>query len=314
MNEKIRSFCKLYLGYAAIGAFCLMYVLMSFIELEPTGKTIPAILADGLMAFAFGMGIASMFKNKGLAAGAQEPCVIAAVKEHEQMAESIVEQDEMEELSSWCEDMNAKNYRMQRSKILSRAGMTYHECFTEEGAVLPYTPLRKTEGAGLRQRIRRWWLEERRIAAYNKAVGLRLTELSMGELMSEGAGTSDPYYMERGKKKYKAQTAAADAVSKTVTAVALGYYGAKLIAGFSAEALIWTVVQMIFFLVMGSFKYTDAVAYMVEEYKERRTKKAQYLKKFMKERARGMGAEAPVLGKDKSYEQSKEQFTSVSGD
>lgn len=312
MNEKIRSFCKQYLGYAAIVAFCLMYVLTAFIELEPTGKTVPMILADGFMAFAFGMGIAAMFRNRGLSEGAREPRVVTAVKEHEQIAADIVERDEMEDLTKWCEVMNAKNYKRQRTKILCRAGLTYHECFTEEGTVLPYKPLDEVEGAGPVQKLRHKRLEAMRLHAYNKAVKLKLTELSPEELTSEGTDIGDPYYMERGKKKYKVQSATADAVNKTATAIALGYYGVKLITSFSLETLIWTVVQVIFFLAMGSFKYTDAVSYMTEEYSERRTKKTHFLKQFRKEKERGAGAS--LLGKDEAYEQEEKQPASVSAD
>lgn len=292
MNEKIRIFCKLYLGYAAIAAFCIMYIMTSFIELEPTGKTVPMIIADGLMAFAFGMGIASMFKTQGLLAGRREEEVIQAAERHSEVAEMIVEDDEMEDLTAWCAKENGKNYRVQRSMILSRAGMTYRECFTDDGAAKAYEPLPLAEGDDIRSRlirIRQRRMEKVRFKAYVKAIGLRLTELSAGELMSEGGRSDDPFYMGRGVGEYRKQTTASDAVSKVVTSVVLGYYGVKLIAGFSWASLIWIIVQVIFFSVMGVLKYSGAFSYMTEEYRERRIKKTRYLKKFKNENERRRG-------------------------
>lgn len=309
MNEKIRSFCKLYLGYAAIAAFCLMYVLTSFIELEPTGKTIPMILADGLMAFAFGVGIASLFKAQGIGTGAREPEVIASVKGHETMVEDVVEADGMEALAGWCDEQNRRNYRMQRAKILSKAGLTYHECFTDEGVALSYEAkvirVREILTLGLSLWIRRRRVERKKGRAYRRAVALRLTEISMGELMGEGARADDPFWMGRGVAEYKRQTTASDVMSKIVTSAVLGYYGVKLISDFSWAALIWILVQVIFFVVLGTLKYNGAISYMTEEYRERRIKKTQHLKKFWKEftNTRGTGAEAPVPGKDAVYEQ-----------
>ncbi|MBO5110535.1 MAG: hypothetical protein IJW90_02045 [Clostridia bacterium] len=286
VNEKIRVFCKLYLGYAAIAAFCIMYVMTSFVELTPTGKSVPMILADGLMAFAFGMGIASMFKTQGILTGKREPEVIAASEEHGRVVEAIVEADDLEELGAWCDRENKKNYRVQRSMILSRAGMVYHECFTDEGAVKAYEPLPLIEGKDIRSRLIRFRqkrVEKMRFKAYIKAVTLRLTELSPGELMSEGGRADDPFYMGRGVGEYRKQTAASDAMGKVVTSVVLGYYGVTLVAGFSPSALIWIIVQVIFFSVMGVLKYNGAFSYVTEEYRERRIKKTRYLKKFRNE-------------------------------
>ena len=123
--------------------------------------------------------------------------------------------------------------------------------------------------------------------------------------MGEGARADDPFWMGRGVAEYKRQTTASDVMSKIVTSAVLGYYGVKLISDFSWAALIWILVQVIFFVVLGTLKYNGAISYMTEEYRERRIKKTQHLKKFWKEftNTRGTGAEAPVPGKDAVYEQ-----------
>lgn len=287
MSEKIRAFCKLYLGYAAIIAFCVMYVLTAFIDLEPTGKTIPMILVDGIMAFAFGVGIASLFKTQGILAGAREPEVTKVIEEHEQMVEAVVEADGMEMLAGWCAEQNQRNYRTQRAKILSKAGLTYVECFTFGGMALPceveIVSFKDIKRLGIAL-----WLRRKRAAfvkrnAYHRAVSLRLTEISMGELMGEGARSEDPYWMGRGISEYKRQTTMSDVMSKIISSVVLGYYGVRLISDFSWAGLIWVIVQVIFFVVLGTLKYSAAASYMTEEYRERRVKKTQLLKKFWNE-------------------------------
>ncbi|MBE6585070.1 MAG: hypothetical protein E7645_00925 [Ruminococcaceae bacterium] len=305
MSEKIRVFCKLYLGYAAIAAFCLMYVLTAFIDLEPTGRTVPMILADGLMAFAFGVGIASLFKTQGLATGAREPEVINAVKEHEALVEEIVEADGMESLADWCAEQNMKNYRTQRAKILSKAGMTYAECFTYGGTALPcevmVVPVKDIKRLGLILWIRRCREARRKRIAYYRAVGLKLTELSIGELMGEGSRSDDPYWMGRGVAEYHRQTTVSDVLGKIISSVVLGYYGVKMVTDFSLAGLLWIVIQVIFFVVLGTLKYSGAFSYMTTEYRERRIKKTRHLKKYQSEHEKAL-EEGEDAGKEKKHE------------
>lgn len=115
---------------------------------------------------------------------------------------------------------------------------------------------------------------------YHKAVNLKLTALSGGELTSEGGKQQDPFYFGRTKAQYETQRGLADVISKFGTAIIFGVYGVELIKDFSYANLIWTTLQVAIFLVMGVIKMYRSYLFVTDEYKGRIWKKIDNLQKF----------------------------------
>ena len=125
---------------------------------------------------------------------------------------------------------------------------------------------------------------KRQIKAYNRAVNLRLTELSAGELTGEGNNRDDPFYMGRGVSEYKKQVAAKNTFSKIVLSIVVGYTTVDLIADFSWFKLMIRAIQIVLFLVVGFNQYLNPMDYVTNEYKNRLVRKGRILLKFLIER------------------------------
>lgn len=302
MNDKMREFMKLYLGYVAVGVACAMYVATSFLNFHKSGDTVIMILVHGFLAFILGISINRILTTVGILNGAREPEVLAAEEKHTKAVEAVAER--MEELDEWCIEQNRKNYRLQRIKILSAAGLYIKDCFSEDGVALPYEPKFVPFHEIKRIGPRLWWLRRRdvtnKLKAYGKAVTLKLTEINSGLLTSEGGRGDDPYGMGRSVTEYMQQTAWKDVFSKIATALVFGYYTAEFITSLDLGVLLWRLLQVVFFILLGVMKKQGSHSYMVTEYRERKLKKTTILKKFM-----GEGALPPSPGKDD--EDGKEQ-------
>lgn len=273
MNEKVRDFFRQNLGYFIVGFVSLVYILTAFLTIDETGKTITQIIADGAISFLLGLFINRIFELQGLMNGDREEKVSATIEEHGKIVMQI--SPYIDKLDGWCEIENAKNYRFQRTKILARVGLTYDDCFDENGVAKVWKP----DEERLKDKLLRK-AELKRMAGFHKAVNLKLTALSGGELTSEGGRQDDPYYMGRTKAQYRTQTGIWDSISKLGTAVIFGYYGVRLIQGFNYANLIWTTLQVALFLAMGVIKMFKAYIFVVDEFRGRIVKKIDNLQKF----------------------------------
>lgn len=273
MGEKVRDFFKQNIGYFIIFFVCAVYILTAFLRIDKTGKTISQIIADGSLCFFLGIFINRTFDLQGMMSGDREEGVRATIAEHSKIVMKI--SPHIEELDKWCEEENAKNYKTQRTKILARVGLKYSSCFDEDGVAIPFT----VDKEKMKDRALRI-TELKKLRGYHKAVNLKLTALSGGELTSEGGKQQDPFYFGRTKAQYETQRGLADVISKFGTAIIFGVYGVELIKDFSYANLIWTTLQVAIFLVMGVIKMYRSYLFVTDEYKGRIWKKIDNLQKF----------------------------------
>ena len=273
MGEKVRDFFRQNIGYFIVGFACVIYILTAFFRIDKTGKTVSQIIADGALCFFLGVFINRIFDLQGMMSGSREESVMNTIAEHSKIVLKI--SPHIEELDKWCEAENAKNYKTQRTKILARAGLKYETCFDEDGVAIPFTvDKEKLKDKALRL------AEYRKLRGYHKAVNLKLTALSGGELTSEGGRQQDPFYFGRTKAQYETQRSLKDIFAKFGTAIIFGVYGAELIKDFNYASLIWTTLQVALFLVMGVIKMYQSYMFVTDEYKGRIWKKIDNLQKF----------------------------------
>ncbi len=273
MGEKVREFFKQNIGYFIVAFVCAMYILTAFLRIDKTGKTVPQIIADGALCFFLGVFINRIFALQGMMSGDREESVKNATDEHSKIVLKI--SSHIEELDKWCEVENAKNYKTQRTKILARVGLKYSTCFDDDGVAIPYSvDADKMKDKALRR------TELKKIRGYHKAVNLKLTALSGGELTSEGGRQQDPYYFGRTKAQYETKKGLTDIVAKLGTTIIFGVYGVDLIKDFNPANLIWTTLQVAVFIVMGVIKMYQSYLFVTDEYKGRIWKKIDNLQKF----------------------------------
>lgn len=283
MGEKVRSFLRLYLPYATVALICLLYILTSVINIEAGQKPVHQIISEGALAFLFGINLTMILSAMGLSSGEREECVQKARRRHEGEVELVA--PHMEELDDWCAEQNRRNYKIQRTKLLSKVGLPYAQCFDPDGVAIPYLPdVRYEKGESIFRYLRRRRLERKRRIVHARCVDLHLKEISSGELTSEGGNPNDPYNLGRSKATYLNQETAKGVVSKIVVAVISGYYGATLVDKFLWGRFIWIVLQAGMFLAIAVVKMHASHEYMITEFRARLEKKALLLVKFRADR------------------------------
>ncbi len=261
-------------GYLAILFVSLAYVLTALITIEQTGKSVYQIIADGMLAFLFGFSIDKMFELQGMKDGENDLRVMRTMALHESVVLAIIPY--LEYLDGWCDLRNAENYKLQRSKILSKGGIHYRDAFDEDGVALGIDVDPKRAKSKEQKRN-----DKIKLKAYSKARDLKLAELTPTELTGNGRTRSEDIYdFGRTKIEYEKSVSRKQAISKIFTAVFFGYYGVTLIKNFSWEVLIWNILQVAIFLVMGVVKMYQAYNYITDEYRTATVKKIDLLQKY----------------------------------
>lgn len=273
MNDKVKDFFKQSIGYFVVAFTCIIYILTALIRIEETGKTIAQIIADGVVAFLLGIFIARMFDLQGMMNGNKTSKVEAVRNAHSEMVTKVA--DYIDKLDVWCENENKTNYKVERTKILARAGLRYDDCFDENGVAKDWSP----DPVKLENKLTKR-LEKRKQRGYNKAVKLKLTSITSSELMSEGGKQNDKFNFGRTKAEYEKSSSLKDIVSKAGTAIIFGYYGVTLIQDFDYASLIWMALQVAIFLITGVIKMYQSYNFILDEYRGRIIKKIDNLQKF----------------------------------
>ncbi len=273
MSEKVRTFLQRNLGYFVVAVVSAVYIATAFIQIDETGKTVGRIIADGAVVFLLGFFINRIFDLQGIMNGERDDRFRASVLLH---GETVVKiSPHIDKLDDWCKLKNEENLRVQRTRILATEGMKYSDYFDNDGAAKEI----KVDEEKLKNKLYRR-IEKKRIACFHKALRLKLTPISAGELTSEGVHIDDPYNFGRTKEQYEKQTSLIDIVSKVVIAVIFGYYGVSLIQDFSYANLIWNGLQVALFILVGSIKMYNSFIFITDEYRGRIVKKINNLEMF----------------------------------
>jgi len=271
-NERLRDAIRNYLGYGAVVLVVLAYIASAFLTLEATGKSIGQILTDGTIVFLLGLTINRMLDLQGIHNGERDARVREAEDKHATLVEEVAPQ--LDALDAFCEEKNAEALARARRTYLSHRGLRYHDYFDESGICICR---QRAHGEGLRAR----WRAAGERATVRRAERIRLTRLSAGLLISDAGNPADPYFLGRSKREYERQSGRGDILSKLLTALVFGYYGVALLRGFSLAELIWTLLQVGLFLLMGAIKMERSYLYVVDEYRGRIKKKSDVLRAFL---------------------------------
>lgn len=314
--QRFKKFVRLNTGNMATVMICALFFCSAFFQPGFNKDiTLVEIFLNSFLAFCASTALNSIYNNKAISRGLADPAVVDAAKTHNERIDIITEENAIDELDAWCKEENKQNYRNQRARILSKAGISYGMCFAEDGAVkqieIKVPGWKQIKSLGWRMWIIRRATAKRQIKAYSKAVYLKLSELSAGELTGEGSNRNDPYNLGRGISEYKKQVATKNTVSKIVLALVLGYVAADTVANFSWLNLMIRAIQIVLFLVLGLVQHLNTMIYMTEEYKNRLIKKGRFLLKFLSERKI---QPAPVPAVNAGTERSDTDNDEVSGE
>jgi hypothetical protein len=273
MYTKVKDFFRQNIGYFVVAAVCAVYIATALITIDKTGKTVEQIIADSAIVFCLGVFINRVFDLQGMMNGDRDEKVQTTMAVH---GETVVKiSPHIDKLDDWCKLKNEENLKIQRTRILATEGLRYDDYFNADGSAKNIKP---DEAKLKNKQLRK--IELDRLRCFRKALHLKLTPLSAGELTSEGSKKQDPYNFGRTKVQYEKQTGVTDIISKIGIALIFGYYGVELAQNFSYANLIWNGLQVGIFLLMGSIKMYNSYMFVTDEYRGRVVKKTNSLEMF----------------------------------
>lgn len=274
MNERGKRFLRGIMnsaGYIAVFLVCAAYIATALIGITGGGKTVEQILSDTAIIFILGITINRLSDSQGMINGKNDPEFKATQHLHSDVVLRVAPY--IDKLDEWCTIKNAENLKDQRIKILAAKALRYDDYFGDNGK--PYEVDEKRIANKYTKKS-----ELERLAAYEKALNLRLTPITSGSMTTDGEHPEDPYKPARSKRSYEAGRTVYDIISRFVTAIILGYYSVALLENFQWDKLIWHAFQVCLFIVCGVIRMQQSYIYITDEYRQSIVRKIDNLSKF----------------------------------
>lgn len=281
-------FLKNYIVDVAMVVAVLIYVLRSVIVIGETGKTVVEILADGSMTLLFGFIISRTLSAKGIFNGEKSSVFLATMSEYGKVMDSVTPY--IDDLERFCKKKNAEDLKQLRTEILAREGIKYETYIRDD-----FDPSALNE-------------EQRKVVRRANLAKLK-NPLSTRFLTSENErrhGTK----IGRSKQAYAKSSSGLDLLSKIGLCIVLSYFGISPVESFSWYLLVWYVIQVGVFFLLGSLKYVSGYNFITDEFRNRILFKVNTLYEFKNRHEKGEQfentAETP-----KNVEKEKENHDAV---
>ena len=209
------------------------------------------------------------FRSIGIRRGEEDERTLSALKAHSEIVNEIV--DRIDLLDEFCERENKIAIKRIRTKILSRVGLKYDDCFDENGICKELRLTLAKENRRKNREIKK---------AYVKAVRLKINELTSGSLTSDGGRNDDPFNFGKSKGGYSKTRSLSDIFVRIAMAIIFGYFGVSLVSEINFATVIWNTLQIVMYVSSGIIGMYSAFMWIVEDYRQGINKKTDYLKKF----------------------------------
>ncbi|MBQ9113913.1 MAG: hypothetical protein IJY05_03215 [Clostridia bacterium] len=277
MGDKIKAFLKNSVGYIVATLTTLAYVMLSYLQLDRTGKSLDEIIGSGIAFYILQIILITLFLYQGLSNGERDERVQATNELHGEKVLEIA--DSMDALDSWCEQENAENYKRERTIILAKAGISYSDYFSDNGVVLPYeVDVQKLNRRWKNRFIRRQ--EKKKIHAYNRAVKLKLSEINTTMITSNNKATRDKFSQPKQKTEFIRGKLSKSSLVKALPALFFGLWGFKSITDWTWTNFAWLIFQAMVAYAGAIPQMFAGRNYMVDDYRGGVVKKIGYIDKF----------------------------------
>lgn len=261
-NSFVENFYK-NAGYYCVGLISAIYIASSLILISKTGKTVYEIIGTGFISLVVGSLINGCLRNVGISRGESDERLIEALNRHSSTVEEITPSFDL--LDEFCDNENMIAIKKIRMKILAGAGLKYDECFDENGVCKEVDFSNKSKKAK---------------QVYEKAVKLKIKELTPDTLTNDGNNNSNPFDFGKTKSGYNKEKSFGDILVRIFMALIFGYFGVTLVSEINFATLIWNTLQIVMYLTSGIVSMYSTYMWIVNDYRQGIIKKIDYLKKF----------------------------------
>lgn len=270
--ETFKSFIRKNIGFIATFATLIAYIFTSIFTLTETGKTVLQVVGDSSLFFGLSLFVCSLLLAQGLLDGENDPRVIATNYMFSCTVEAMSPYVNL--VSEWCAIKNKELLEKERRRILAAAGLRYDDYFDKDGETKGYTPnfdnLKSKEKAKRR-------IEEKKLAAYEKACTLKISKLEQQILMGGAKSSQEIYNMSLTKSAYTAGALSRKAISGMAFAVVFGVYTFKARECFSWEAFVWYCLQACVCFGGGIMQLIKSRMFVVDDLRGQTLRKVNFL-------------------------------------
>lgn len=255
-------------GYLCVGLISLIYIASSLILISKTGKSIYEIIGTGFISLVVGSLINGSLRSVGIRRGETDPRLTETLTSHSKIVEEVSVNIDL--LDEFCQKENDIAVKRIRTKILASVGIKYDECFDENG-VCKEIDLTKYTTRKKRRKVKN---------AYDKAVKLKIKELTPSVLLSDDDNGKTPFDFGKSKSGYNKERSVSDVLVRIVMAIIFGYFGVTLVSEINFATVIWNSLQIIMYITSGIVSMYSTYMWIVGDYRQGIIRKSDYLKKF----------------------------------
>lgn len=248
-------------GYVAVILVSLAYGFSSLVMISKTGRSIYEIVGSGVLSLLVGVMINGVFRSIGIRRGDEDERTNAACALHSRVVGEIAPYTDR--LDGFCKKESAQAQKDIRKRILNRCGLSYEECFDENGV-----------GRGCK--FDKW----NKNAAYKRAVRVRIKPLTPSSLTSGGQDLKDPFDFGKSKRQYSGEKSASDVVTRIMLAILFGFFGVTLSSEIDIGAIIWNCLQIVMYICGGVIQMYNSYMWIVEDYRLGVIRRVDLLEKF----------------------------------
>ncbi|MBQ7308322.1 MAG: hypothetical protein IJW82_07345 [Clostridia bacterium] len=255
--EKMKNFLAKNIIIISIVLISLTYIISGFVAIKENGKTFFEILGESTLVFLFSYFIIQSFSLQGILNGEDSKEVVNQRQEHIKIKQTLGEK--ISKLSGWLLKKNMDIEKEIKTEALCDFGITYKDLISDN---FDKTKFSKKELKKLKQ------IKTKKI-----------TKLTASEILNENFKKNNPLYLGQTKKSFLTQRNLSTLTTKLIFTLLFGYFSTAFI-GFNVEELIWKLIQVVMFLILGVMEYYRSYMYMTGEYAEIISKKIVLLKEF----------------------------------
>lgn len=284
---KIIDWFKKNVGFLIIFGILVIRVFTSFIDIEPSGKDILAIIGDCLFNGGLMLIVGILMQKQGQITGLESKEIADTIEAHKKQCEAVIPISSW--LAKWCVEKNEKDLESIRKTILANEDIKWEEFLSRKYAVTSLVSVTQVNSDGKKVRVKtlitkivdEGELKGRKKRAVRRARRAKITPLS--ETMLTTAiitKTKDPHRMGRSISEYDVQKTSTNIFMKIAFAVMLGGFMPTFIEGVTPAEIIWSGVSVMVYAALGILSYLDAKHFIKTEYKANFDIKTRYLKEY----------------------------------
>lgn len=254
----VGNFIKNYIIDIFVVILLIVYLLKNIATVGVAEKDLLTLLADCAVTFFFAQALKVLLSRRGIMIGQNSEAFKKVYENYNNILHSC--KTFIGNLDTFCNDINEKRLNTAQEEILLAHGVTYKQFIS--GAELNADYQKK---------------------GVKKALKVKIAYLKAKDLMAETDGTRRTQDLGRPIDKYLKSKNLTGVVMTVGATILFSYFKLKPIDGFSWEALIWSAVQVVYFLSKGVFSLVTSIMYIQGEYTNRIIMKTNYLQQFYNE-------------------------------